>query len=137
MLVFSLSLNTTMQYDKTQPVKRKITVASAKAKGRNLQQWTRDKLRAIWPELAPECFESTPMGSAGSDVVISPEARAAGADFSVECKAYSRHAVYGFIDQAAAKRGEPLVVVKADRRRPLVVVDAEFFFGLVAALRSQ
>ena len=42
-------------------------------------------------------------------------------------------AVYKLMDQATEncpQNAEPLVVLKADRKKPLVVVDAEHFFSL-------
>lgn len=104
--------------------------ASSKAKGRRLQQWVRDLILKNHPSLEPDDVKSTAMGQGGEDVQLSPAARKI-VPLSIECKARSNIAVYSWYAQAVAncpKRAEPVVVVKADRRKPLVVVDADYFF---------
>jgi hypothetical protein len=73
------------------------------------------------------------MGANGEDVLLSPSARKL-FPYSIECKNLFRIAVYALYDQARSNAGkhEPLLVIKQDRRNPLVVVDAEHFFHLVA-----
>ena len=104
---------------------------SAKAKGRKLQQWTRDRVLETYPHLEEDDVRSTSMGVSGSDLQLSPLARKS-FPFDVECKSLARVGVYRFIDQCD-NRGDarPLVIVKENRRRPLAVVDAEFFFDLL------
>ena len=47
-------------------------------------------------------------------------------------------AVYEFYDQAVGHGSfEPLVVIRANRRKPLVVVDAEHFLDLVAKKEKE
>ena len=57
---------------------------SAKAKGRRLQQWVREKLIEML-EVHPEDIESRSMGAGGEDLIM---ARAARTKFphSIECK---------------------------------------------------
>lgn len=102
----------------------------SKAKGRRLQQWTRDKiLEALKAKgVLPEDVKSTPMGTQGEDVQLSPYARGL-FPFSIECKSHKSMAVYSWYEQAQAnsKVHQPLLVIKADRKKPLVVVDAEWF----------
>lgn len=109
--------------------------SSAKAKGRKVQQWTRDLILRLFLSLGPGDVVSTSMGCFGEDIQFSQAGMALG--ISVECKARAKASVYDFVDQAArnARGREPVVVLKADRRRPLAVVDAEFFFGVLAARR--
>lgn len=110
-----------------------IKPSSAKAKGRKHQQWVRDQLLERFPSLEPDDIRSTSMGAGGEDLQFSPAARKI-IPISVECKAYKSFAIYSIIDQAKsnAKAGvEPVAVIKADRRAPLAVVDAEFFFDLL------
>jgi hypothetical protein len=68
------------------------------------------------------------MGAQGEDVQLSPAAREH-FPFSVECKAYATFAIYKHYDQAVANaRGmQPLLIIKGNRKRPLAVVDAEWF----------
>lgn len=106
-----------------------ISVAAKKQKGRNLQKWVRDKILALLPSLEPDDVKSTSMGAGGEDVQLSPAARKK-IPISVECKSRKSVAIYKDYQQAidnAPKGMEPVVVIKADRKKPLVVVDAEFF----------
>ena len=109
-----------------------IKTSSAKAKGRRLQQWVRDQILDRFTTLTTDDVRSTAMGQGGEDVQLSSAARDH-FPYSIECKAQKQIAVYRFMDQAEANcpdGSEPLVVIKADRRKPLVVVDAKHFFSL-------
>ena len=104
--------------------------SSAKAKGRKLQQWVRDHLLSLAEHLEPDDIRSTSMGAGGEDVQLSPAARRL-FPVSIECKNLARFAGYTLYDQAVAncpKGAEPLVVVKANNRSPLVMVDAVYYF---------
>ena len=107
---------------------------SAKAKGRKLQQWTRDLVLQTYTHLEEDDVRSTSMGVSGSDLQLSPLARKSFA-YDVECKSLARVGVYRYIDQCN-NRGDaqPLVIVKENRRKPLAVVDAEHFFELLRTL---
>lgn len=104
---------------------------SAKAKGRNLQKWTRDLILEHFPDLEPDDVRSTSMGCGGEDIQMSPAARKKFA-FSIECKSQERLNVWDAYDQATANSGdyEPLLVMKKNRKKPLVVMDAEAFISL-------
>ena len=103
---------------------------SAKGKGRRFQQWVRDML-IEHREVHPEDIESRSMGAGGEDLIM---ARAARQKFphSVECKNVERLNVWDAYVHASANSGkhEPIVVMKKNRRNPLVVVDAEYFIRL-------
>lgn len=104
---------------------------SAKAKGRRLQQWVRDLILHIsHGDLLQDDVRSTSMGAGGEDVLLSPAARSL-FPVSIECKNLAKFAGYTLYDQAVANcpdGAEPIVVVKANQRSPLVLVDAEYFF---------
>jgi hypothetical protein len=103
---------------------------SAKGKGRRLQQWVREMLIEIL-DVHPEDLESRSMGAGGEDLIM---ARAARKKFphSIECKNVERLNVWDAYEQACANAGdyEPLVVIKKNRKDPLVVVDAQYFIKL-------
>jgi len=103
---------------------------SAKAKGRRLQQWVRDQLIEQL-EVHPEDIESRSMGAGGEDLIM---ARAAREKFphSIECKNVEKLNVWDAYEQAATNCGdyEPLVVMKKNGKKPLVVVDAEYFIRM-------
>lgn len=101
---------------------------SAKAKGRNLQKWVRDKILAKFPHLEPDDVRSTSMGAGGEDVQLSPAAREL-MPYTIECKNMAKIAVYNYYEQAKQHgKGEPLVVIKQNNSKPLVIVDADYFF---------
>lgn len=106
-----------------------MKTASAKAKGRRLQQWVRDLILRLHPTLTEDDVRSTSMGAGGEDVLLSHAARTL-APFSIECKNLKAFAGYNYYGQAVENSGdyEPIVVIKANRQKPLVLVDAEYFF---------
>lgn len=110
-----------------------ITPQSAKAKGRRLQQLVRDKILEIFPKLKNADVVSTGMGQGGEDIRLSTAARKL-FPYSVECKSRKKIAVYSDYDQAQRNcphGAEPLVILKADRRKPLALIDADYFFKLL------
>ena len=104
--------------------------SSAKAKGRRLQQWVRDKLIEAL-DIHPEDIESRSMGAGGEDLIM---ARAARLKFphSIECKNVEKLNIWDAYEQAIANSSdyEPLVVIKKNGKKPLAVVDAEYFISL-------
>lgn len=104
--------------------------SSAKAKGRRLQQWVRDKLIEAL-DIHPEDIESRSMGAGGEDLIM---ARAARLKFphSIECKNVEKLNIWEAYEQASANSGEyePIVIMKKNGKKPLVVVDAEYYISL-------
>ena len=116
-----------------------IKTQSAKAKGRKLQQWVRNVILEQNISLEEDDVKSTSMGASGEDVQLSPHARKK-LPVSIECKARKSIAVYSYYSQAETncpKDIEPVVVIKADRKKPLALVDAEFFFRAVSKARLK
>jgi len=103
---------------------------SAKAKGRRLQQWVRDKLIEML-DVHPEDIESRSMGAGGEDLIM---ARAARSKFphSIECKNVEKLNVWDAYEQAVLNSGEyePLLIMKKNGKKPLAVVDAEYLIRL-------
>lgn len=110
-----------------------MTPQSAKAKGRNLQKLFRDLILATFPTLQPDDVRSTSMGAGGEDLQLSPAARSA-FPYTVECKARAGvKTLYSWFDQAKGHgKGEPLLVLKGDRREPLAIITAKHFMELIA-----
>jgi len=110
-----------------------IKTSSAKAKGRKHQQWVRDKIYETFPKLEPLDVISTSMGAGGEDIVLSPAARRL-LPLSIECKSFKSFAIYKVMEQAEAnapKGAEPVAIIKGDRKAPLAVIDAEYFFKMM------
>ena len=107
-----------------------MKTSSAKQKGRKLQQWMRDLLIQKLG-VHPEDIESRSMGSQGEDLIM---ARAAREKFplSIECKNQESVNVWKSYQQAAENSGEyePIVVIKRNQSKPLVVIDAEYFVSI-------
>jgi hypothetical protein len=103
---------------------------SAKAKGRRLQQWVRDQLIEQL-DVHPEDIESRSMGAGGEDLIMARAARQK-FPYSIECKNVEKLNVWEAYEQAKSNCGdyEPLVVMKKNGKKPLVVVDAEYFVRL-------
>ena len=102
---------------------------SAKAKGRKLQQWVRDLILKRYKSLTSDDVRSTSMGAGGEDVLLSTAARKL-LPLSFECKNRASYAFYKDYDQAvvnAPKGAEPVLVAKANHRKPVVIIDAEYF----------
>ena len=107
---------------------------SAKAKGRNLQKWVVNKLIEEF-DIHPEDIKSCSMGAGGEDVVMARAAREK-FPFSVECKNVEKLNVWDAYEQAKANSSgyEPIVVMKKNHKKPLVVLDAEHFIELCAKI---
>jgi len=107
-----------------------MKTSSAKAKGRRLQQWFANKL-VEHLEVDSEDLESRPMGSQGEDIIMGKETRQI-FPYSVECKNQESVNVWKSYEQATdnCKGYEPLLVIKRNNHKPLVVLDAEFFLQL-------
>jgi hypothetical protein len=90
----------------------------------------RDKLIEML-EVHPEDIESRSMGAGGEDLIM---ARAARLKFphSIECKNVEKLNIWEAYEQASANCGnyEPIVVMKKNGKKPLVVVDAEYYIQL-------
>ena len=104
---------------------------SCKQKGRVLQNWTRDKLLSILPDVAPEDIQSRIMGCSGDDIILSPKARQQ-FPFSIECANQEKLNLWKKWNQCVGNANGylPLAVIKRNNIKPLVVIDAEYFFEL-------
>ena len=89
-----------------------MKVQSAKAKGRNLQKWTRERLIEEL-EIHEEDVESRSMGASGEDLIMARAARKK-FPYSIECKNQERVNVWESYKQALENSGvfEPIVVIK-------------------------
>lgn len=104
---------------------------SAKAKGRLLQKWFAELITKTL-DLDPLDVESRPMGSQGEDIILGSQSRKK-FPLSVECKNQEAVNVWKSYEQCAKNAPdsfEPCLVIKRNRSKPLVVVDAEYFVSL-------
>ena len=103
---------------------------SAKAKGRRLQQWFRDLLINKL-DIHPDDVESRSMGAGGEDLIMARTARKK-FPYSIECKNQEKINIWKsyFQAQENSKEYEPIVVIKRNNHKPLLLVDAEHFIDL-------
>ena len=128
-----------MKRTKKAAKKRKITRASAKDKGRRLQQTVCQKISELTglPWGKDEPISSRPMGQPGSDVRLDTIAREQ-FPFSVECKWQEQWSVPEWIRQAETNERDEtdwLLVAKRSHSSPVCIMDMETFFELLS--RSQ
>ena len=110
---------------------------SAKSKGRRLQQWIRDLLIEKL-EIHPEDIESRSMGAGGEDLIMARAARES-FPYSVECKNQEKINIWEAYKQAEdnSKDYEPIVVLKRNNQKPLILVDAEYFVNLHNSIAKE
>jgi len=103
------------------------TASTRKAKGRKFQQWCRDLVRETFC-LEEDDVRSTSMGAGGEDILLSPAARKV-FPYSIECKNVERLNVWEAYEQACENAGDhqPLLFMKKNHKKALVVLDAEYF----------
>lgn len=105
---------------------------SAKAKGRKLQQYVRDKLYEIFPELEEGDIRSTSMGCGGSDLQMSPLAQRK-FPYDIECKNQEALNVWSSFKQAESnspKGTKPLLVFKRNRSDVYCMLKLDDFLRL-------
>ena len=104
---------------------------SRKAKGRRLQQQFMQLLIEKL-DIDPEDIESRSMGAGGEDLIMSKAARNK-FPYSIECKNQESLNIWKAWDQANGNKGlyEPMIVIKKNGVRPLIVVDAENFLEMI------
>ena len=110
---------------------------SAKAKGRRLQQWVRDLLIERL-EIHEEDIESRSMGAGGEDLIMARAAREK-FPFSIECKNVEKLNVWEAYKQAKENAGKyvPIVVMKRNQEKPLIVIDAEEFVNIMENVNGK
>ena len=91
----------------------------------------KDILIGFQPHLKEDDVLITSSGTTGEDLVLSPRAREV-YPIQIECKNHATFAVYSHYDQAVGHGPfNPVLVVKANHREPLAIVDASLFFTLL------
>ena len=112
---------------------------SAKAKGRNLQNLVRDKLRNIFvdiwtkvPKLEYDDIKSQTMGMGGEDIVLSPIAKKL-IPYSFECKNTERLNLWKSLQQCEdnCEDREPVLIIKKNRSKVYAVISFDKFSELI------
>lgn len=112
-----------------------MKTASAKAKGRRLQDWVRDRLKYFF-HFEDKDIRCALMGEKGADLKLISDKAKEEFPFYVECKNQEKFkTLYNFYDQAVKgkdKDTEPLLFIKMNNREPLAIMDAEEFINLMS-----
>ena len=112
---------------------------SAKAKGRNLQNLVRDKLRSIFvdlwtkvPKLEYDDIKSQTMGMGGEDIVFSPMAKKL-IPYSFECKNTERLNLWKSLQQCEdnCEDREPVLIIKKNRSKVYAVISFDKFSEII------
>lgn len=107
-----------------------MLTSSAKAKGRRLQQYVRDKILSKFVELTINDVRSTSMGAQGTDIQLSELGQRV-FPYAVECKAHEGYGkLYSAYQQANDNRKYdlmPVLVIRSNHQKALVVMDFEDF----------
>ncbi len=112
---------------------------SAKAKGRNLQNLVRDKLRHIFvdlwtkiPSLEYDDIKSQTMGMGGEDIVLSPLAKKF-IPYSFECKNTERLNLWKSLEQCEGNSEDrsPVLVIKKNRSKVYAIIEFDEFIELI------
>jgi len=114
--------------------KKRISVKSAKSKGRTFQQFIAKKISEITgiPTQKDGDIESRPMSQAGVDVILRGKALEL-FPFSVECCSSQNWGIHKKIEQAKANQMKGttwLCFFKRNREKPIAALDAEVFFKI-------
>ena len=109
-----------------------MSAKSAKAKGRRLQNLTRDLLREAFSSLEEDDIKSQTMGMPGEDIVLSPAARKI-IKYSFECKNKERLDLWKSLEQAEENSEDrsPVLVIKRNRSKTYAVIELDCFIDLI------
>ena len=102
---------------------------SRRAKGKKLQRILREKLLSAFPHLHQSDIRIAKTGENGEDLKLSRIAKRL-VPYQFECKNQEKFkSIYSIYSQAEGHKGkgEPLVVLKMNRQKPLVIMDFDFF----------
>ena len=122
-----------------------MNIKSAKAKGRNLQNYVRDKLRQVFveeweliPGLEDDDIKSQTMGMTGEDIVLSPSAKKL-IPYSFECKNTEKLNLWKAIEQSCSncEDRDPVVVIKRNRSKVYAVIEFNNFIKLIRSLHGH
>ena len=107
-----------------------MKTSSAKAKGRRLQDWVKNKLiQYLFLPGDTDLINTAIMGEGGADVKLTSVIQHK-FPYAIECKNQEKYkGIYSILDQAKThdKNLEPIAFIKMNSKKPLVVVDAEHF----------
>ena len=121
--------------------KKPISIASRKAKARDLQKYVAGKISEITGIKCgkDELIESREMGQAGSDVKLIGDAQKL-FPFAIECKRTEKLDLYGSIKQAKENQKpgtDWLLVHRRSNEEAFITMDSERFFEIYGRIINE
>ena len=111
-----------------------MKTSSRKAKGRALQNWVVEKLQHYFNHcLEQGDVKGAIMGETGSDIKMSPKAKAI-IPYKFECKNQEKFkGIYTAYEQVDLNddTGESILVIKSNRKEPLAIMNADMLLKLI------
>ena len=104
--------------------------SSAKAKGRRLQDYVRERILSTFPKLEEDDVKCAIMGESGEDIHLSPVARRL-VPFSIECKNRESLNIWAALKQAEEHGHPPMVVFKRNHSETFAVVKFDDILDLL------
>jgi len=110
-----------------------LKTKSRKAKGRYLQNIVRDRIIKLYPVLGKDDIRTSLMSESGADIKLMSQTARKLFPYSIECKNREDFkTIYSYFHQAQSHTNmEPLLVVKMNREKPLVIINMEHLFELL------
>ena len=116
-----------------------MNTATKKAKGKRLQKAICELILKYFPNLNESDAVSRRMGRRGEDIILSHEAKNK-FPYSIECKNQERMKyIWDCYSQCEKNSNnlEPLLILKINKKKPLAIVDAEYFIKLQSHINKQ
>lgn len=114
-----------------------MKTASCKAKARVLQNLVTEIIRKLF-HLSTADVKPAIMGESGIDIKLSDKARSL-LPYGIECKNVEKLNVYEAWSQAVdnSKKEEliPMLIIKRNQKKPLMILDLEHGFSLIRELQ--
>ena len=105
---------------------------SKQAKGRYLQNLVKDRIVRLYPVLTKKDIRTSMRSENGADVKLLTKTARKLFPYSIETKNRQEfRQIYNYFAQAKGHTNQtPMLVIKMNRERPLVIIDMEHFFEL-------
>jgi len=116
-----------------------MNTATKKAKGKRLQKAICKLILKYFPNLKENDAISRKMGRKGEDIILSQKAKNK-FPYSIECKNQERMKYLWDCYSQCEKntnRLEPLLIIKINNKKPLAVLDAEYFIKFQSIISEQ
>lgn len=116
-----------------------MKTSSAKAKGRNLQNYVADAIRVKFPEFGMEHVRPAIMGESGVDIHLYGDLQTL-FPFSIECKNQEALNIWAAWKQSETNTmngTHTALVIKRNRIKPLIVLDFDDFISNIYRVKNN